>query len=110
MISYTITQTEPTFNVEEAAIGTGAKCGATYVDKEFVDWLQNWIGEEAFNKIPKDKIRHGSQLMNAFETHKQQFTGIGAVEDEIMIRLPKECGIEDDEDLRIEDRTLMLTT
>ena len=33
MISYKITQTNPTFKVEEAAIGSGDKCGATYVEK-----------------------------------------------------------------------------
>jgi hypothetical protein len=33
LISYKITQTTPTFRVEEAAVGSGDKCGATYVDK-----------------------------------------------------------------------------
>lgn len=33
LISYKITQIQPTFRIEEAAIGSGDKCGATYVDK-----------------------------------------------------------------------------
>src|SRR3954462_5521354 len=33
LISYKITQVQPTFRIEEAAIGSGDKCGATYVDR-----------------------------------------------------------------------------
>ena len=33
LISYKITQVSPVFRIEEAAVGTGDKCGATYVDK-----------------------------------------------------------------------------
>lgn len=33
LISYKITQTAPIFKIEEAAIGSGDKCGASYVDK-----------------------------------------------------------------------------
>jgi hypothetical protein len=33
LISYKITQVYPTFKIEEAAVGSGDKCGATYVDK-----------------------------------------------------------------------------
>ena len=33
LISYKITQVHPVFRVVEAAVGTGDKCGATYVDK-----------------------------------------------------------------------------
>lgn len=43
--------------------------------------------------------------MNSFETAKLHFSG---VEDEIEITLPKECGIDDDEEKRIEDRVLTI--
>ena len=33
LISYKIIQMEPNLKVEEAAIGSGDKCGASYVDK-----------------------------------------------------------------------------
>ena len=33
LISYKVTATQPTFRIEEAAVGSGDKCGATYVDK-----------------------------------------------------------------------------
>ena len=32
LISYQVTQTSPTFKIEEAAVGSGAKCGATFVE------------------------------------------------------------------------------
>ncbi|KAK0726065.1 hypothetical protein B0H67DRAFT_480099 [Lasiosphaeris hirsuta] len=103
LISYKITQVQPVFRIEEAAIGSGDKCGATYVDKEFLSWLEQWIGEEAYKKIPAAKTRHGSQMMNAFETAKCNFSG---EEDDTEIGIPAECGIDDDDDLNIEDRVL----
>ncbi|KAM7198281.1 hypothetical protein V8F33_005072 [Rhypophila sp. PSN 637] len=103
LISYKITQIQPTFRIEEAAIGSGDKCGATYVDKEFLAWLEKWIGSEAFPKIPAAKTRHGSQMMTTFETAKFNFSGD---DDDMEIRIPAECGIDDDEMLNIEDRTL----
>jgi hypothetical protein len=33
LISYRITQRTPAFKIEEAAVGSGDKCGATYVEK-----------------------------------------------------------------------------
>lgn len=73
--------------------------------QEFLNWLEKWIGEEAYGKIPPEKTRHGSQLLNTFENVKQHFAG---EDDDIEIHLPKECGIDDDEDLNIDGRTLTL--
>ena len=33
LISYKVTQITPTFRIEEAAVGSGDKCGATYVEQ-----------------------------------------------------------------------------
>jgi hypothetical protein len=33
LISYRLTQIEPIFRIEEAAVGSGDKCGATYIEK-----------------------------------------------------------------------------
>lgn len=35
LISYKVTQTSPTFKIEEAAVGTGAKCGASFIEEVF---------------------------------------------------------------------------
>lgn len=32
LISYKVTQTSPTFKIEEAAVGSGAKCGASFIE------------------------------------------------------------------------------
>jgi hypothetical protein len=45
--------------------------------------------------------------MNSFEIAKMHFSG---VEDDIQITLPKECGIDDDEEKKIEDRVLTINT
>ncbi|KAF2463990.1 actin-like ATPase domain-containing protein [Lindgomyces ingoldianus] len=105
LISYTITQIQPVFEIEEAAIGSGDKCGATYVDKEFLSWLERWIGKDAYELIPAEKTRHGSQMMNAFEMVKHTFMGDDSDNE---IRLPRECGIEDDEERNIDDQVLTL--
>lgn len=105
LISYRISQVSPYLRVEEAAIGSGDKCGATYVDKEFLSWLEKKIGSDAFKQIPGQKTRHGSRLMNEFETLKMHFGG-GA--EECQITLPKECGIVDDEERGIEDGELAM--
>ncbi|KFY05554.1 hypothetical protein V491_09098 [Pseudogymnoascus sp. VKM F-3775] len=104
LISYKIAQIEP-LRIEEAAVGTGDKCGATFVDKYFLVWLEKWIGSERFNKIPPDKTRHGSQLMNSWEATKFNFT---SREEEWDVQLPRECGVEDNEELNIQDRVLTL--
>ncbi|KAF2685161.1 actin-like ATPase domain-containing protein [Lentithecium fluviatile CBS 122367] len=107
LISYQVTQTHPLFRIEEAAVGSGDKCGASYVDKEFLSWLERWIGKESYKKIPEEKLRHGSNMMTIFEAVKNHFSG---ADDEIEIRLPRECGIEDDESRNIEDQTLTLSS
>ncbi|KAK6356035.1 hypothetical protein TWF718_000409 [Orbilia javanica] len=107
LISYKITQIDPVIRVEEAAIGTGDKCGASYVDSEFLSWLEQWIGSEAFQKIPVEKTRHGSQMMLSFESNKFCFSGD---DDEMEVRIPAECGIQNSEELNIDDRTLTLNT
>jgi molecular chaperone DnaK (HSP70) len=106
LISYRITQVSPFLRVEEAAIGSGDKCGATYVDKEFLAWLEKKLGTPTFKEIPKSKTRHGSQLMNAFEALKIHFAGN---KEEVQISLPRGCGIQDDEENGIEDGELTMT-
>ena len=69
--------------------------------------MENWIGTAAFRKIPTQKTRHGSPLIDSFELVKKDFTG---VEDDLPITLPKECSIDDDPSLNIDDRVLLLKT
>ncbi|KAL8366624.1 hypothetical protein RB595_010473 [Gaeumannomyces hyphopodioides] len=107
LISYKITHVQPQFHVEEAAVGHGEKCGASFIDKEFLSWLQKWIGTTRFDRIPLDKKRHGSQMMKEFETNKFGFDG---TDEGMAVRLPSECGILDNSGLQVEDGTLFMTS
>jgi len=44
-------------------------------------------------------------MMNQFEQNKFQFSGD---DDDMAVALPRECDIDDDESLNIEDRVLSL--
>lgn len=46
MISYTIEQLEPTLQVKEAAPGSGALCGSTYLNRRFKEFLVSKLGQE----------------------------------------------------------------
>ncbi len=43
--------------------------------QEFLGWLEKWIGADRFKRIPKEKTRHGSAMINSFEVNKLQFGG-----------------------------------
>jgi hypothetical protein len=75
------------------------------VFQEFLSWLERWIGTEAYRKIPTLKTRHGSPLMNSFETAKMHFSGD---EEDVEVTLPKECGINYDEAKNIDDKVLTI--
>jgi uncharacterized protein YxjI len=47
LISYTITVLHPILKVEEAAGGTGALCGSTFLNRRFRDFLIRKLGREA---------------------------------------------------------------
>ena len=46
MISYTIEQLEPALQVKEAAPGSGALCGSTYLNRRFQEFLVSKLGQE----------------------------------------------------------------
>lgn len=46
MISYTIEQLEPSLHVKEAAPGSGALCGSTYLNRRFQEYLVSKLGQE----------------------------------------------------------------
>ncbi|KAK0721720.1 hypothetical protein B0T26DRAFT_869972 [Lasiosphaeria miniovina] len=105
LIAYKITRVKPDFRIEEAAIGSGVKCGATFVDRELLGWLEHWIGSEAYKKTPPSATRHGSNMMKAFEFAKCNFSGD---DDDMEILLLAECGIYTDKRLNIKQHVLTL--
>ncbi|RPA89023.1 actin-like ATPase domain-containing protein [Choiromyces venosus 120613-1] len=106
LISYRVSSVSPSFKVEEAAVGTGDKCGATFVDRNFKEWLKGKLGESNYKKIPKEKLMIGSKLMKEFEDAKTSFSGDGP---DGLITVPSEVGITEDSSRGIEDGEIMIT-
>jgi hypothetical protein len=50
LISYRVVGTEPT-SIEEATVGTGDQCGGSFVDRAFMQWLEDKLGVDEFLKV-----------------------------------------------------------
>jgi uncharacterized protein YxjI len=46
LISYTITKLSPILEIKEAAAGTGALCGSTFLNKRFGEFLTSKLGQQ----------------------------------------------------------------
>ncbi|KAF9878787.1 hypothetical protein CkaCkLH20_03687 [Colletotrichum karsti] len=77
LISYTITSLKPILEVQEAAPGSGALCGSTFLNMRFAKFLRAKLGkEEGFDEEVM------AEAMEQFEKKvKRQFT-LGASQDE----------------------------
>ncbi|KAH0545470.1 hypothetical protein FGG08_000471 [Glutinoglossum americanum] len=107
LISYRIRAIKPDLEVEECAVGTGDKCGATFVDQEFISWLKEKLGDQYFNKIPADQREIGSKLMKEFNTAKMAFRNEN---DDYYVSLPRAVGIDDDLGRGIQDGEIIITS
>jgi hypothetical protein len=54
LISYRVAQLEPTI-LEEATIGSGDKCGGSFVERGFLKWLERRLGTTDFVQIAGEK-------------------------------------------------------
>lgn len=70
--TYTIKATAPIMRFEELCMGTGGKCGSTYIDRNFSQWMIMKFGN-AFTSVPFNKRCPGSRFMDAFESAKRNF-------------------------------------
>ncbi|KAI9891436.1 MAG: hypothetical protein M1814_002755 [Vezdaea aestivalis] len=107
LLSYRIKNLDPRFQIEEAAVGTGDKCGSTFVDRAFLKWLRNKIGDSAFENIPPNKVQEGSKIRREFEAIKHHFDG--SVSDQY-ITVPREAKVKDDLAKGIEDGDITITS
>ncbi|KAF8249042.1 actin-like ATPase domain-containing protein [Wilcoxina mikolae CBS 423.85] len=107
IISYKVCSVSPHFQVEEAAIGTGDKCGSTFIDRSFKKWLKKKLGATDYDRIKKERLMIGSKIMNEFESLKMQFTGTRPHGQKLT--LPRELGIDDDPSRNIEDGEILVT-
>ncbi|KAK5076168.1 hypothetical protein LTS08_002678 [Lithohypha guttulata] len=72
LITYEILTVTPHLTHREKCVGTGAKCGATAIDRAFVQWMEAKFGE-AYIALDAKKRGPGSLFMQSFESHKRNF-------------------------------------
>lgn len=115
LISYKVASLQPT-TISEATIGSGAQCGGTFVDREFLKWLEHRLGTTDFIKIagcrsedvPRTSLaKKAAQMLQDFTLEaKTCFSG----DEPYCLRLPAPLSaIEEDESRGICDGELELT-
>ncbi|KAK6501249.1 hypothetical protein TWF481_009090 [Arthrobotrys musiformis] len=107
LISYRVEAVEPAFKLAEAAIGTGEKCGSSYIDEAFLRLLRKKIGPQFDDSRiwNKKDIGRGSALMKTFDSIKRSF---GQTTNDVwFIELPVD--VEDDEPNGIMENELEFT-
>ncbi|OCK81694.1 actin-like ATPase domain-containing protein [Lepidopterella palustris CBS 459.81] len=119
LISYQVKQMTPALKLEEVAIGTGDKCGATMIDRNFRKWLEARLGTEDFEKISGKSPEHevGShtivepnmqRIMSAFDFIKLKF-GLPGNSTEEFLPLPPPLNDLNDPSRGIEDGEIRIT-
>lgn len=111
--TYTILQIEPRLQFEELCYGVGGKCGSTYIDRNFNEWMTATFGT-AYTSIELRKRGPGSQMMQNFETAKMAFGSHRGIDDEHIFEVENvNMNILDDnlkfECYDVEEQTIKLT-
>jgi molecular chaperone DnaK (HSP70) len=115
LISYKVASLQPT-TIAEATVGSGAQCGGTFIDREFLRWLEHRLGTTDFIKIagcrsedvPRTSLaKKAAQMLQDFTLEaKTCFSG----DEPYCLRLPAPLSaIEEDETRGILDGELQLT-
>jgi hypothetical protein len=115
LISYRVASLQPT-TISEATVGSGSQCGGTFIDREFLKWLEHRLGTSDFTKIagcrsedvPRTSLsKKAAQMLQDFTLEaKTCFSG----DEPYYLRLPAPLSaIEEDESRGICDGELLLT-
>ena len=115
LISYRIAELEPTL-LEEATIGSGDKCGGSFVERGFLKWLERRLGTADFvliagersDQLPRTSLAPKlSRMVQDFILEaKSGFSGY----ETNFVRLPVPLSsIEDDEARGIQDGEIVIT-
>lgn len=74
LISYRIAALTPKLQLDECVVGTGALCGAVYLDRRFEDFVQKRIGKDVYANM---SLRALQQMWGYWETFvKREFRGL----------------------------------
>lgn len=101
LISYTVTQVEPSPVLEEAAAGTGGLCGSSFLDREFHKWLKGHVAN--CRQWNQDNTEAAMEKWE--EEVKRNFTT--AKDRNYIIRC---LGVDDDASLNIKNKRLQIST
>ncbi|KAF2837829.1 actin-like ATPase domain-containing protein [Patellaria atrata CBS 101060] len=118
LVSYRIVELEPTFRTEQIGTATGDRCGASFIDLDFQNWLKKKLGPKYYAELAKDSpdefgahtvvSSNMRAVINGFETIKKQF-GKPNLQDPEYIPLPAGVNFEDDQMKGIQDGELLIT-
>jgi hypothetical protein len=75
-ISYIVLATKPSLKLKEIGYATGAKCGATFIDLQFIRWLARKLGAEYF------QVLSDGRPVESFSVHSAFGPGIRSVLDQ----------------------------
>lgn len=70
--TYKVTSAVPKLVFEELVEGSGGKCGSTYIDRQFHQWMSRKFGAN-FDRLKFEKKGPGSRFMKDFEVNKRDF-------------------------------------
>lgn len=74
LISYRVGQLQPSLGLSEVAVGSGGKCGSTFVDRNLLKLLRKRLGETRFEKLcSKGDGVILNKLIAEFEQIKRMF-------------------------------------
>ncbi|KAF3227926.1 hypothetical protein TWF106_008330 [Orbilia oligospora] len=106
LISYEVEEEYPKFSLKESVVGTGAKCGSSYIDAAFKSFLLEKLGLHCKDKDWFQKlVEGGSTLMKTFDSIKRSF---GQTTNDIWF-LELGTEVPDDEEAGIVDSELEFT-
>jgi hypothetical protein len=115
LISYRVAELEPTI-LEEATVGSGDKCGGSFVERGFLKWLERRLGSADFVLIAGERSEElpRTSLSSKLSRMVQDFileakSGFSGYETNFL-RLPAPLSsIEDDEARGIQDGEIKIT-
>ena len=104
MIAYEIITRSP-FQIQEANVGSGAACGATYLNRGFESLLRRKLGDQAVRILTPKRLR---EAMRYYENDvKAAFNPLDPnCEIDFDIPIP---GVEDDDELGISEGFLKIS-
>ncbi|KAF7188334.1 Heat shock 70 kDa protein 12B [Pseudocercospora fuligena] len=70
--TYEIAAVEPKLQFRELQVGTGGKCGSTWIDRHFMNWMEQKFGK-AYTDLSLEIRGPTSRFMKDFEGFKRDF-------------------------------------